>query len=97
MSDIIKMDYGLMEDMARTFERGASQLEETQKEVENLAATLEDGALLGMSGSAFSDALRDKMAPSIARLQDKFVELQADVLDAMRDMQGADRTSKSQF
>ena len=97
MSDIIKMDYGLMEDMARAFEQGASQLADTQKEVESIAATLEAGALLGMTGSTFSDALRDKMAPAIARLEEKFSELQADVLRAMGDMRDADRTSRSQF
>ena len=97
MSDIIKMDYDLMEDMARAFGEGASQLEDTRKEVENLAATLEAGALLGLSGSAFSDALRSKMAPAIARLGDKFSELRADVQAAMGDMQDADRTAKSQF
>jgi WXG100 family type VII secretion target len=97
MTDVIKMDYDLMDDMARAFEQGASQLEDTQKEVESLAATLEDGALLGLSGSAFSDALHTKLAPAIARLENKLTELRADVLSAMRDMQDADSTSRSQF
>ena len=35
MTDVIKMEYDLMEDMARAFEQGASQLEDTQREVES--------------------------------------------------------------
>ena len=47
MSDIIKMDYGLMEDMNRTFLQGVEQLQDTNQVMQNVANELEDGALLG--------------------------------------------------
>ncbi len=97
MTDVIKMDYGLMEEMHGTFLQGVEQLENTMQEMQSIANAMEDGALLGRGGDAFTDALRSKLSPSISRLTDKFKELAEDVQKAMQDMQSADSTSERMF
>lgn len=96
-TDIIKLDYGLAEDMINTFKQGVEQLQDTMQEMQTLANTLEEGALLGQGGDAFVDAIRSKLCPAIAKLTEKFNELADDVAQAVRFMQEADRASKSQF
>ncbi len=93
MADIIKMNYGQMEEMAQAFAQGAQQLESTISEMNNIAQMLENGGLIGEAGDAFTDALRSALIPAINRLMDKFTELQGDVLGAMQDMQQADQDS----
>lgn len=90
----IKMEYARMEEMAKTFQQGSEQLKDTLAQMQSIANTLQDGALLGQGGAAFTDAIRSKLCPSISRLEQKFQELQRDVLGALKDMQGADATSK---
>ena len=82
-NDVIKLDYPLMEEMCRTFQKGIEQLENTLQEVQSIANTLEEGALLGQGGAAFTDALRSKLSPAIGRLTDKFKEMDQDVKAAM--------------
>ena len=97
MSDIIKMDYGLMEDMSQTFKQGVEQLQDTNQVRQNIANELEDGALLGRGGAAFTDAIRGKLCPAIARLTEKFEELAGDIQKAMDDMQSADNTTERMY
>jgi WXG100 family type VII secretion target len=97
MTDEIKMDYGLMQDMARTFSQGVEQLQDTIQAMMSVANEIEDGALLGKGGQAFTDAIQSKLCPAISRLTDKFQELNGDVMSAMQDMQEADDTSEGMF
>jgi WXG100 family type VII secretion target len=97
MSDIIKMDYGLMEDMSQTFKQGVEQLQDTNQVMQNIANELEDGALLGRGGVAFTEAIRGKLCPAIARLTEKFEELAGDIQKAMDDMQSADNTTERMY
>jgi len=97
MSNEIKMDYGLMEDMNRTFLQGVEQLQDTMQAMQNIANEMEDGVLLGRGGAAFTEALRDKLSPAISRLIDKFTELAEDINKAMEDMRSADESSERMF
>ncbi len=97
MSEIIKMDYGLMEDMSQTFKQGVEQLQDTNQVMQNIANELEDGALLGRGGVAFTEAIRGKLCPAIARLTEKFEELAGDIQKAMDDMQSADSTTERMY
>lgn len=97
MTDEIRVVYPDMEDMSRAFQRGAEQLRDTMQEMQNLAGVLEDGALLGMGGQAFVEAIRGKLCPAIDRLAEKFDELDGDVKAAVRYAQQADRQSKGMF
>jgi len=97
MSDVIKMDYGLMEDMNRVFLQGVEQLQDTMQAMQNIVNEMEDGALLGRGGSAFTDAIRGKLTPAISRLSDKFQELAEDVQKAMEDMKSADTATERMY
>ncbi len=97
MADIIKMDYGQMEEMAQAFAQGAQQLESTISEMNSIAQTLENGGLIGDAGDAFTDGIRSTLIPAIQRLMDKFTELQGDVMGAMQDMQEADQDSSRMY
>lgn len=97
MSDEIKMDYGLMEDMSKTFQQSVEQLQDTMQAMQNVANELEDGALLGRGGDAFTDAIRNKLAPAISRLTEKMQELAEDVNKAMEDMRSADTSTERMY
>jgi WXG100 family type VII secretion target len=91
------MDYPLVEEMGKTFNQGQQQLQETLKEAQNIAGTLENGALLGQAGSAFSDAIRNKLTPSIQRLSQQFEKLQVDLRIASAAMHQAEAEAKGSF
>jgi WXG100 family type VII secretion target len=93
----IKMDYGLMEDMNRTFQQVVEQLQDTMQAMQNVANEMEDGALLGRGGTAFTEAIRGKMCPAISRLTDKFQELAEDINKAMEDMRSADTSTERMY
>ena len=61
-------------------------MDEVRQAIDNIAQTFENGALLGRAGDQFSNDLRCRLDPAINRLQDKFHELQLDILAAMVDM-----------
>lgn len=94
MADEIKLVYELADDMSATFDAGAEQLQDTMQEMQSIASTLEDGALLGLAGQAFVEAIRSRLCPSIGKLTEKFSELNGDVQAAKKAMQDADKTSK---
>ncbi len=95
--DEIKLDYGLAEQMEKTFQQGGEELQDTMQEMQSIANMLEEGALLGRGGTAFVDAIRSKLTPSLSKLIDKFQELQGDVKAAVGYMREADETSRSKF
>ena len=97
MTDVIKMDYAKMEAMSQTFKQGMQQLDATIQQMHNIAKTLENGALIGQGGTAFTEGINSKLCPSIERLKDKFEELANDVQKAMEDMKHADTQAKQQF
>jgi uncharacterized protein YukE len=97
MSDKIKLDYRLAEEMIQTFRKGQQQLQETMREMQAVANTIENGALLGVGGDAFKDAIRSKLCKSIGNLDAKFKELEGDVRKAVQYMQQADSESQGKF
>ena len=96
-TDEIRVVYELMEEMSQTFDAGVEQLQDTMQEMQSVASTLEDGALLGDGGDAFKDAIRGKLCPAIGRLTDKFSELKEDVVAAKNYAEEADKQSKGMF
>jgi WXG100 family type VII secretion target len=97
MTDKIKLDYGLAAEMIQTFQQGAEQLQDTAQEMQMIADTIESGALLGRGGQAFTEAIRGKLTPAIARLTDKYQELAKDVDAAVKLMREADANARSKF
>jgi uncharacterized protein YukE len=96
MTDV-QMDFDLMEDMARLFKEGSQHMDDLIRAMQDIANRLEDGALLGRGGQAMSDAIRDKLNTSIARLQDKLEELSMDVYGALVDLRDGDTEAASRF
>ena len=97
MADEIRVVYELMDEMSHTFRQGVEQLQDTMQEMQSLANTMEEGALLGRGGVAFCDAIRSKLSPAIGRLTDKFEELDEDVRKAKEYAEEADKQSKGMF
>lgn len=95
--DEIKLDYGLAQQMARTFAQGVEELQDTMQELQVLASMMEEGALLGRAGTTYVDAIRSKLTPSLSKLIAKFQELEGDVKAAEQYMRDADATSRDQF
>lgn len=93
----IRLVYELAEDMAKSFQKGVQGLEQTTQEVQNVASTLEGGALLGRGGSAFVEAIRSQLVPSLNRLKEKLQELDGDVRVAIAKMREADDQSARGF
>lgn len=83
MEDITYLDYEPMEDMVRVLRQSVEYLETTMQEMQSIANTLADGALLGQAGDAFVDAVRSTLCPAIARLTEKIGEEADDVQKAI--------------
>ena len=96
-TDVIKLNYEMAESMAATFRQSAEQLQDVMQEMQNIANTLADGALLGRGGTAFVEAIRGGLCPSLAKLTEKFQELEADVNGAIGDMRDADSQAAAGF
>lgn len=95
--DEIRVVYESMDEMSQTFRQGVEQLQDTMQEMQTVANTLEEGALLGAGGEAFVDAIRSKLAPALSKLTEKFEELDKDVQEAKRYAQEADKRSAGMF
>src|SRR5688500_7515196 len=93
----IRLVYELAEEMAKSFNKGAEGLEQTTQEVQNIASTLEGGALLGRGGNAFVEAIRSQLVPALGRLKDKFNELDGDVKTAIKLMKEEDEQAARGF
>ena len=93
----VSMDYSLMEEMAAAFAQGADQLENSAAEMKTIVGLIAEGgdeaALRGQGGSALEESIQSVLIPKINQIQAKFLELQQDVLTAMREMQEADTKS----
>jgi len=97
MADKIKIDYQLADEMVKTFQQGSEQLQQTLREMQGIASTMEGGALLGNGGNAFTDAIRTKLCPAIDKLNQKFLEMAKDVEFAANKMREADERSGKMF
>jgi uncharacterized protein YukE len=98
MSEIIKMDYGAMEDMAQTFRESAQTLEDIMREMEGVAASMEGGALLGRGGDLWVSAVRERLVRvRLSKLADKMNELSMDIYGALVDLRDGDHESQSRF
>jgi len=95
--DVIKLDYPKAEEMRKTFKASAEQIEATTKEMAAIANTLQEGALLGTGGTAYVEAVRTRLIPSLNKLKAKYEELDKDVAAAVKAMQDQDRAAAQRF
>jgi len=95
--DMIKLDYTKAEEMRKTFKAAAAQLDTTIKEMQTIAKTLQDGALVGRGGNTYVEAITQKLIPSLNKLKAKYVELDNDVKVAVSSMKTQDQQSAQQM
>ena len=97
MSDIIKMDQPKMEAMSRAFRQSAQITTEVIAEIQRIGAALTEGALLGTAGDLFADGVNSVLMAKLNIIQDKFEELDGDVLVALDTLFSADDTTATKF
>ncbi len=93
----VRMNYDSMEAMAKEFDNAVKQLETTINEMKNVAKTMEDGALLGMGGDAFVDAIQSYLIPNINILAEKLGEMGGDVRAAVAYTRDGVESSRKRF
>lgn len=92
MSEIIKMNYAKMADMASAFNNACQQLESTKSTANIISQLLEGGALLGVGGTEYANAVRAGLIPALDRLGAKMTELEGDINNAVSEHQATDKT-----
>lgn len=93
----VRMNYDSMEAMAKEFDNAVKQLEESMNDMKNVAKTMEDGALLGMGGDAFVDAINSKLIPNMQILSEKFNEMGGDIRAAVAYTRDGVESSRKRF
>ena len=65
--------------------------------MEKIAKTMEDGALVGMAGDTFREAIRTKLMKRLKVLADKMRELEGDIQGAVIATRDGVSTAQSRF
>ena len=97
MTDEIRLNYPVAEDMIQVIRKNVEDLQDVNQGLQEIANMLEDGALLGEAGSEFVDELRGTLSPALTRYIQKLNEMARDVQGAIRDMKQSDSESRQQF
>lgn len=92
-----RMVYPSMERMAKEFANAARQIQDSSTQMEKLAKMMEDGALCGMGGDQFRDAIRSKLMKKMKTLSAKMSELQKDIQGAVSATRDGVSTAQSRF
>lgn len=95
--DVIKLNYPAMREMAAHCRKVSQRLQETVKMGQTIAQQMQNGALVGDAGEAFSGALQQAFVPSVNRLALKFNEVAADIQKAIDVMQDEDSEAGGRF
>jgi uncharacterized protein YukE len=93
----VKMNYDSMERMEKAFHAAHQQVGESMREMEKIAKSMEDGALVGDAGKAFVDAIRSKLIKRMKVVQEKLQELEGDIRGAVSATRDGVSTAKSRF
>ncbi|PKO13951.1 MAG: hypothetical protein CVU39_16350 [Chloroflexi bacterium HGW-Chloroflexi-10] len=97
MSEVIKMNYPAMQEMAQHCKSTAQRLLETVRMAQQISQEMQNGALVGDAGEAFSNALTGAFVNSVNKLSQKFDELAKDIEGAVADMQASDKGAGGLF
>lgn len=97
MADVIKLDYPAMQEMAQQCLKVSQRLGQTVQFVRNQGRQLQEGAMVGDAGEAFSNVLTSVLANKVQRLSDKFQEINNDIKGAISDMQAQDQSAVGRF
>lgn len=97
MSDVIKLNYPAMQEMAQQCKAASQRLMDTARLAQQSAQEMQNGALIGDAGEAFSNALLSKFLPAVQKLSQKFEEIAKDITGAISDMQAQDKGAGGLF
>lgn len=97
MSDVIKLNYPAMQEMAQQCKAASQRLMETARLAQQSAQEMQNGALVGDAGDAFSHALLNAFLPAVQKLSQKFEEIAKDITGAIADMQAQDKGASGLF
>ena len=92
-----RMNYSSMEKMAKEFHNAHHQIEQSMGAMKKLASMMEGGALVGMGGDAFREAITGKLLPRMNTLKGKMVELERDINGAVSANRDGVKTAQSRF
>jgi uncharacterized protein YukE len=93
----VKMNYSSMENMQKAFHQANQQVTTAISEMEKVAKSLEDGALLGSAGDAFKDAIRSKLIKRMKTIADNMHTLEGDINGALIATRDGVSTAQSRF
>lgn len=92
-----RMNYSSMENMQKAFTQAASTLENTARSAKEIARMMQGGALQGMAGDAFVEAINSKLTPRLKALNEKMTELASDIKGAIQFTRDGVKTAQSRF
>jgi len=93
----VKMNYSSMENMEKAFHQANQQVTDAISEMEKIAKSLEDGALLGSAGDAFKDAIRSKLIKRMKTIADNMHTLEGDINGALIATRDGVSTAQSRY
>lgn len=93
----VRMNYDSMEAMAKEFNNTVKQLEDTMNGMKKVAQSMQDGALLGVGGDAFVDAIQSQLLPNINILSEKLTEMEGDIRAAVAFTRDGVESSRKKF
>jgi WXG100 family type VII secretion target len=93
----VRMNYGSMEQMAKSFHQAHEQLEQTIHEMDKVVKMMEGGALVGDGGQAFTEAINNKLKKRLAVLKAKMQEMEGDIHGAVARTRDGVQTAKTRF
>jgi uncharacterized protein YukE len=92
-----RMNYNSMDKMAAEFKNAATQIEQSMSAMKKLVGMMEGGALVGMGGEAFREAINGKLLPRMNILKGKMTELERDIKGAVSATRDGVKTAQSRF
>lgn len=97
MSDVIKLNYPAMQEMAQQCKAASQRLTETARLAQSIGQEMQNGALVGDAGDAFTNAIQSALLPAVQKLSQKFEEIAKDITGAIADMQAQDKGAGGLF
>jgi uncharacterized protein YukE len=83
--------------MADAFKKAQETLNNTKSSMTKVAQQMNQGALQGKGGTAFEDAIKNKLNKKLDRLMAKMTEESKDVTDAIARIHAAEKSAAKPF
>jgi hypothetical protein len=94
---VSQSDFNAMEHMIQVFLRGAAQMEAITAALNNIVASLENGALVSEQGTRLCGILQNETIPFTARARIKYQELSRDLDGVVQILRDGDPGARSRF